>query len=175
MLYQKCYYQSFLPPSNTTLLQKTHGLRRGYIVVKYIVVISISAGAVVVNKKTKKIVIVSQNGNSWSLPKGHLEKEETALEAATRETSEEAGLKNVKYIKKLGEYQRYRISKDGSGEDRSVKKTIIMFLFETDEEDLSPTDPRNPEAKWVEKEKVYDLLTHPKDKEFYNSIKDKLV
>jgi len=45
-----------------------------------------------------------------------------------------------------------------------------MFLFETIEEKLKPIDPTNPEARWVEKDKVADLLTHKKDKEFFLSV-----
>jgi hypothetical protein len=42
-----------------------------------------------------------------------------------------------------------------------------MFLFKTEEEELSPIDPENPEALWVDRERVAELLTHPKDREFY--------
>ena len=49
-----------------------------------------------------------------------------------------------------------------------------MFLFKTKEKDLKPIDPLNQEARWVEKEKVAALLTHPKDGEFFESILDEL-
>jgi hypothetical protein len=42
-----------------------------------------------------------------------------------------------------------------------------MFLFRTAQDELSPVDPENPEARWVEKERVAGLLIHPKDKEFF--------
>jgi hypothetical protein len=31
-------------------------------------------------------------------------------------------------------------------------------------------DPENPEARWVEKAKVAELLTHEKDKEFFRGV-----
>lgn len=46
-----------------------------------------SAGGVVINKEGK-ILVVNQNSNSWSLPKGHTEEKESALEAAKREIYE---------------------------------------------------------------------------------------
>jgi hypothetical protein len=49
-----------------------------------------------------------------------------------------------------------------------------MFLFRTDETDLHPTDPDNPEARWVEVDKVAELLTHQKDKDFFLGIIDGL-
>ena len=45
-----------------------------------------------------------------------------------------------------------------------------MFLYTTNEDSLKPTYPANPEARWVESERVAELLTHPKDKEFFLKI-----
>ena len=44
-----------------------------------------SAGGVVVNDYGK-ILVVNQRGTSWSLPKGHIEENESEVEAAKRET-----------------------------------------------------------------------------------------
>jgi 8-oxo-dGTP diphosphatase len=131
-----------------------------------------SAGGVVAGG-LGKILVVSQRGTSWSLPKGHIDPGEDALTAAKREIYEEAGIEDLEFIKELGSYQRYKIGKNG-GEDKSELKTIIMFLFKTKEEHLSPIDPHNPEARWVEKEKVADLLTHPRDQEFFLRVKNKV-
>ena len=128
-----------------------------------------SAGGVVQNVEGK-VLVVSQHGNSWSLPKGHIEIGEDALTAAKREIQEESGVKNLTLIKEFPSYTRARISKDGKGEEVSEQKTIYFFLFETDEKILKPVDPENPEARWVEKENVSDLLSHPKDKEFFERI-----
>ena len=117
-----------------------------------------------------KILVVSQHGDSWSLPKGHVEKGEELLDAAKREIAEESGVKNLIYIKQLQSYKRFRIGSGGVGEDHGDLKTIHMFLFKTDDHELAPTDPENPEARWISKEDVAGILTHPKDKEFFQSI-----
>lgn len=127
-----------------------------------------SAGGVVVNNNSR-ILVVNQHGNSWSLPKGHIEKGEKELDAAEREIYEESGIKDLKLVKNLGSYQRHKLAKDGK-EDGSELKTITMFLFRTSENMLKPVDPENPEARWVEKNSVADLLTHPKDKEFFLGV-----
>jgi ADP-ribose pyrophosphatase YjhB (NUDIX family) len=129
-----------------------------------------SAGGVVVNAEGR-VILVSQHGTSWSLPKGHLEEGETPLEAARREIHEETGVSRLEFVKPLGSYTRHRIGADG-GEDRSELKTIHLFLFKTDATELSPLDADNPEARWVERESVAALLTHAKDKEFFASILD---
>jgi len=128
-----------------------------------------SAGGVVVNSK-EQVLVVSQKGLSWSLPKGHIDNSEDALTAAKREIYEESGINEVEYIDELGTYERYRIGKDGVGEDLSEIKSILIFLFRTKQTGLKPLDVTNPEARWVSKERVAGLLTHPKDKEFFKSI-----
>ncbi|HEY0321256.1 MAG TPA: NUDIX domain-containing protein [Pyrinomonadaceae bacterium] len=124
-----------------------------------------SAGGIVLNRRGE-ILVVSQHGTSWSLPKGHIEAGEDPLTAARREIHEETGITHLELVKELGSYARYKLSGTG-GEDRSELKTIHMFIFKTDEDALNPIDPANPEARWADKTKVADLLTHPKDREFY--------
>ena len=130
-----------------------------------------SAGGVVLNKDGR-VLVVNQNGNSWSLPKGHIEEGETAVDSAKREIFEESGIKDLTLIKPLIKYERFKIGKDDPTiDDKSELKEIEMFLFRTNfDGELSPQDPHNPEAKWVSKNEVSGLLTHPKDKEFFEKI-----
>ncbi len=129
-----------------------------------------SAGGVVVNP-LGEVVVVSQKGDSWSLPKGHVDSGETPQGAAEREIREETGIAQLVFVRELGVYERHRIGKGGNGEDESELKRIHMFLFRTTQQALQPEDPMNPEARWVPIEKVADLLTHPKDKAFFESVK----
>ncbi len=122
------------------------------------------AGGLIYNDKNQ-IIIVNQNHDSWSLPKGHVDEGETILEAAIREIYEETGLDTPKYIKSLGQYGRYRIGLDGN-DDKSEYKNIAIFLFKSNENKLVPIDPNNPEAKWVSVDEALDLLTHEADKIF---------
>jgi len=126
---------------------------------------TLTAGGVVVNP-SGEVLVVNQHGNSWSLPKGHVDPGEEVLAAAKREIFEESGIRELTLIKDLGRYERYRIGLNG-GEDRSELKTIHMFLFTTSQTHLAPSDPDNPEARWVAKEEVAALLTHPQDRAFY--------
>ena len=127
-----------------------------------------TAGGVVINGEGE-VLVVSQRGTSWSLPKGHIDLGEDALAAARREIYEESGIRDLELTRELGSYERYKIGLDG-GEERSELKVITMFLFRTSEKVLKPVDPDNPEARWVEKTKVALLLTHEKDKEFFRGV-----
>jgi 8-oxo-dGTP pyrophosphatase MutT (NUDIX family) len=134
--------------------------------------ITTSAGGVVLNSKGE-VLVVNQNGNSWSLPKGHVEAGEDSLTAARREIHEESGISDLEFIKAFEPYERYRIGMDGK-DDLSELKTLTFFLFKTNEHILKPIDPENPEARWVAKDKVADYLTHQKDKEFMRKIQSEI-
>lgn len=132
-----------------------------------------SAGGVVLNP-LNEVAVVSQRGDSWSLPKGHIDPGETAQQAAEREIIEETGITQLALIRELGSYERYKIGKGGEGEDTGELKRIRMFFYKTLQQALQPRDAHNPEARWVPIEEVAGLLTHPKDKEFFESIKSAL-
>ena len=127
-----------------------------------------TAGGVVVGP-SGHILIVNQRGRKWSLPKGGVEKNESDLDAAKREIGEESGVDDLQLLGDLGSYKRYRMEKDGS-DDKSEHKTIVIFLFRTAQKELAPRDPDNPEARWVPREEVGDMLTHRKDKKFFRRI-----
>ena len=131
-----------------------------------------SAGGVVLNR-AGQVLVVNQKGTSWSLPKGHVEEGEDALAAARREIHEESGVTHLEYAGECGSYSRYRIGADG-GEDDSELKTIHMFLFKTEQSVLTPSDGDNPEARWVEREEVAAYLTHPRDRQFFLSVLERL-
>jgi 8-oxo-dGTP pyrophosphatase MutT (NUDIX family) len=128
-----------------------------------------SAGGVVVNP-AGDVLVVSQRGTSWSLPKGHVEPGENPRDTAAREINEEAGITRLTFIKELGTYQRFLIGRDPTTDDKSELKTLTFYLYMTDETALRPTDPHNPVAKWVSPAKVAGLLTHPRDEAFFQSI-----
>ena len=123
------------------------------------------AGGIIINQ-LNKIAIVNQNHDSWSLPKGHIDKGETAIDAAIREIYEETGIINPTLIKKVGIYERYRIGLDGN-DDLSELKRIHIFFFESTQKILKPIDKNNPEAKWIDIKEVENYLTHKEDINFF--------
>lgn len=131
-----------------------------------------SAGGVVINHEGM-VLVVNQRGTSWSLPKGHIEEGEDKVTAAIREIDEESGVKNLTLVCELGSYERYKIGLHG-GDDKSELKKIHMMLFKTTDMKLHPSDPHNPMAIWVNPDEVEKVLTHPKDKSFFHTIRQKI-
>ena len=126
-----------------------------------------SAGGVVINVEGE-IALVKNGPSFWGFPKGHIDAGEDALGAAKREIAEETGLKDIVLVRDLGAYERM------GGLAMDERKKIYMFLFTTDEKVLAPTDPHNPEARWVPVGQVGDMLTNSVDKEFFLSIIESL-
>ncbi len=127
-----------------------------------------SAGGVVVNT-SGEILLVSQHGSSWSLPKGHMEVGEDPETTARREIHEESGISELKLIQSLGSYQRTALNAQGK-EDASEIKTISVYLFDTPQMQLQPRDKENPEARWLSPVEAVKTLTHTKDQLFLKGV-----
>jgi 8-oxo-dGTP pyrophosphatase MutT (NUDIX family) len=120
-------------------------------------VIANSAGGIVMNGEL--ILVVQQRNGTWSLPKGHVEDGEEVFETAKREIFEESGVKDLHFIKPLGNYTRESTFWDNF-------KTLHMFLFHSSQKELNPIDPHNPLAKWAIHEEILGLLKYQQDKDF---------
>lgn len=65
----------------------------------------------------------------WDFPKGHMEKEETELETASRETAEETGITQLTFLPEFRETIRYFFMREG----KKILKEVIFFLAQTQE------------------------------------------
>jgi 8-oxo-(d)GTP phosphatase len=128
-----------------------------------IVVRQVSAGGVVVGTD-RRIVVVSQKGTSWSLPKGGVHPGEDHLAAARREVLEETGLSLLDLVQPLAPYDRSPLRKPHH------VKTLVFFLFRTEETLLAPQDPDNPVALWLPPREAVDRLSHPRDRQFLADV-----
>ena len=133
---------------------------------------SSSAGGIIVNKEKQIAVVANHNSRTWSFPKGNIEDGEDILTATKREIYEETGLpmEKLPIEKLLGEYERLTFIPP---HNFFIHKEMSLFLIHADGI-LQSIDPHNPEARWVKKEQVVDLLTHPKDKEFFLQVFDQI-
>jgi 8-oxo-dGTP pyrophosphatase MutT (NUDIX family) len=88
------------------------------------------------------------------LPKGHLDGDESPLDAATREVREETGVL-AEPIEELGEVS-YWYRRDG----RSIPKSVVFFLFRYLSGDTADHDHEVQEARWIDLREACQALTY---------------
>lgn len=126
------------------------------------------AGGIVINKQTGDIALVKMPGGFWAFPKGKIDKDETALEAAKREIYEETGATNLELIKELPTYQRPNAVQP----DELI--TMYMFLFKTETKELKQKEEDVDDARWFRKGDVKSSLGLSKDKEYFEKVLDEI-
>jgi ADP-ribose pyrophosphatase YjhB (NUDIX family) len=93
----------------------------------------------------------------WTLPKGHLEKNETWLVAALREVEEETGWKCRS--RGLLSNVTYRFRRDG----KPVFKRVRWYRMEPIEKTGKPDADEIRRTKWIDAKKAAKSLSYPSD------------
>ena len=116
-----------------------------------------SAGGVVVRHGNVAVIVPRRRGAQGDkvlgLPKGHLDGQESELEAAIREVREETGVE-VEPIEKLGEV-RYTYDRHG----QPVDKRVVFYLFEYRSGELAH-DHEIEQVRWMPLEEAARSLTY---------------
>ncbi len=119
-----------------------------------------SCGTIIINNS--KVLLIQQTG-FYGFPKGHMEKGETEVETAIRETKEETNL-DVKIDEEL----RFSLSYP-KGEN--ILKEVVYFMAEPlNPLDIKAKEDEIAEVMWVEKENVVKTLTFDNIKQLWKEV-----
>ena len=95
------------------------------------------------------IQVATRGGNpSWRLPKGSIERDETAPEAAVRETREETGCDGA-IISTLSEIEYWYTRRGEDLEKIRVRKVVSFFLMRYVGGDITDHDHEVDDVRWV--------------------------
>ena len=139
-------------------------------------------GIVVLNKENKVFVAkrIDNPKNFWQMPQGGVDEGEDFLKAAYRELEEETSIKNVELIKELNGTITYELPDrllgliwKGKYRGQKQKWFLMRFVGTDNEINIKTKQPEFLEWKWVELDKITDLVVDFK-LHVYKEVKDKV-
>jgi 8-oxo-dGTP pyrophosphatase MutT (NUDIX family) len=121
-----------------------------------------SCGVVVfrVDQGRRLFLLLHYEGGHWDYPKGHVEKGESELETARRETKEETGISELDVIRGFHESMGYFYKRDR----KAFHKEVIYFLAKTGQSTVT-LSKEHVGFEWLSYPDAYSRLTFPNAKE----------
>jgi putative (di)nucleoside polyphosphate hydrolase len=145
----------------------------------------IGVGIILLNDKNQIFVGKRKDnpGDKWQMPQGGVEDGEDFLTAMKRELYEETSIKNIKIIKEISQIYEYELPKNligiiwkGKFRGQKQKWFITKFLGNENEINLNTAHPEFIEWKWINAEKLPEVIVDFKKNLYLNLLKEiKLV
>ena len=139
---------------------------------KFQTVEQISAGGAAYRETDGKIefAIVAVNQiRRWQLPKGLVDEDETAEQAALREVREEAGIE-CEIVEKVETIEYWYFGNEKGGRVR-YHKFVLFYLMKYISGDTKDHDDEVTEARWVSPDEAIKMLTFDNEKEIIKKAK----
>ena len=139
-------------------------------------------GIVVLNKDNQVFVAkrIDNQKNFWQMPQGGVDQGEDYLTAAYRELEEETSIKSVDLIKELDGLISYLLPKNllgviwkGKYKGQEQKWFVMRFLGQDSEINIKTKNPEFCEWRWIDREKITDLVVDFK-LHVYENVKKKI-
>ena len=111
-----------------------------------------SCGAVVYNPKKHSFLIIKMLNGNWGFPKGHTEDQETDIQTAIREVTEETGI-NIEILDGFKKSIKYIPFPE-------VLKKVIFFIGITEEEKVTIDRDEIEDYMWCSYEEALKMITY---------------
>ena len=120
-----------------------------------------SCGAVVYNPKRHSFLIIKMLNGNWGFPKGHTEDQETDIQTAIREVTEETGI-NIEILDGFKKSIKYIPFPE-------VLKKVIFFIGITEEEKVTIDKDEIEDYMWCSYEEALKMITYKPQRDVMES------
>ena len=122
--------------------------------------------------KTEFAVVAVNPSRRWQLPKGLVDEDETAEQAALREVREEAGIE-CEIVEKIETIEYWYFGNEKGGRVR-YHKFVLFYLMKYISGDTRDHDHEISEVRWVLPDEAIEMLAFKGEKEVIEKAKDLL-
>ena len=138
-------------------------------------------GIILLNKDNQVFVGKRKDnpGDKWQMPQGGVDKGEDFVNAMKRELNEETSIKNIEILKEIKKMYEYELPKKligiiwkGKFRGQTQKWYIVRFLGMDNEININTEHPEFIEWKWIEPEKLPELIVDFKKDLYLNLLKE---
>ena len=138
-------------------------------------------GVIILNNENKVFVGKRKDNpvNKWQMPQGGVEIGESYLSAMKRELYEETSIKSIKILREIDGFFEYELPKNligkiwkGKFRGQRQKWFIVKFLGSEDEINLNTKQPEFIEWRWVDPEKLPEVIVSFKKNLYINLLKE---
>ena len=138
-------------------------------------------GVILLNNKNQVFVGKRRDnpGDKWQMPQGGVDEGEDNFTAMQRELIEETSIKNIKIIKEIENVFEYELPENlvgiiwkGKFRGQKQKWFIARFLGQDSEINLNTKHPEFIKWKWLEPEKLPDVIVDFKKNLYLKLLKE---
>ena len=117
--------------------------------------------------------------DKWQMPQGGVNEGEKLIDAMKRELEEETGIKNIKILKEIDGWSEYELPENllgkiwrGKYRGQKQKWFIVKFIGDEDEINLKTSKPEFIEWKWIDMNKLPNVIVDFKKKVYESIVKE---
>jgi len=130
-----------------------------------------SCGAVIFKQNdSREFLLLHYEGGHWDFVKGHVEKDETEKDTVLRETEEEVGITDLRFIDGYRQPISYYYRRAG----KVVFKEVIFYLLQTNVEAVR-LSREHVGYDWLTYDRAYERLTYKNAKDTLQKAKEYLT
>ena len=138
-------------------------------------------GVAVLNSKNRVFVGKRKDNpiDKWQMPQGGVDPGETLIQAMKRELFEETSIKKIKILKELDYWLEYELPENlvgiiwqGKFRGQKQKWFVVRFLGSDSEINLKTKKPEFIEWKWLEINKLPDVIVEFKKNIYKTLVKE---